>query len=58
MLVNGTAATAKGAHLRLCHSRMLFARACSRETQAMVFDAEPWPSLGGDGLGEAAHRGG
>src|SRR4051812_39316499 len=26
-------------HVRLCHSRMLFVRAYSRETQEMVFDA-------------------
>ena len=29
----------KAAHLRLCHSRMFFARAYPRETQDMVFDA-------------------
>ena len=29
----------KVAHVRLCHSRMLFARAYPRETQEMVFDA-------------------
>jgi transposase len=29
----------KVAHLRLCHSRMLFVRAYPRETQEMVFDA-------------------
>jgi hypothetical protein len=27
------------AHVRLCHSRMLFVRAYPRETQEMVFDA-------------------
>ena len=31
--------TVKVAHLRLCHSRMLFVRAYPRETQEMVFDA-------------------
>jgi hypothetical protein len=31
--------TVKVAHVRLCHSRMLFARAYPRETQEMVFDA-------------------
>jgi transposase len=29
----------KVAHLRLCHSRMLFVRAYPRESQEMVFDA-------------------
>lgn len=29
----------KAAHVRLCLSRMLFARAYPRETQEMVFDA-------------------
>jgi transposase len=29
----------KVAHVRLCHSRMLFVRAYPRETQEMVFDA-------------------
>jgi transposase len=29
----------KVAHLRLCHSRMMFVRAYPRETQEMVFDA-------------------
>jgi hypothetical protein len=31
--------TVKVAHVRLCHSRMLFVRAYPRETQEMVFDA-------------------
>src|SRR3974377_2341460 len=31
--------TVKVAHLRLCHSRMMFVRAYPRETQEMVFDA-------------------
>jgi transposase len=39
VLINGTTATVKVAHLRLCHSRMLFVRAYPRETQEMVFDA-------------------
>ena len=39
MLINGTTVSVKIAHLRLCHSRMLFARAYPRETQEMVFDA-------------------
>jgi len=29
----------KVAHVRLCHSRMMFVRAYPRETQEMVFDA-------------------
>jgi transposase len=39
VLIGGTTVTVKVAHLRLCHSRMLFARAYPRETQEMVFDA-------------------
>ncbi len=31
--------TVKVAHVRLCHSRMMFVRAYPRETQEMVFDA-------------------
>jgi transposase len=39
VLINGTTVTVKVAHVRLCHSRMMFARAYPRETQEMVFDA-------------------
>ena len=39
VLINGVTVTVKVAHVRLCHSRMLFARAYPRETQEMVFDA-------------------
>src|SRR3954452_21490171 len=39
VLINGTMVTVKVAHVRLCHSRMLFVRAYPRETQEMVFDA-------------------
>jgi transposase len=39
VLLNGVTVTVKVAHVRLCHSRMLFARAYPRETQEMVFDA-------------------
>ena len=39
MLINGTTVKVKVAHVRLCHSRMLFVRAYPRETQEMVFDA-------------------
>jgi transposase len=39
VLINGTTVTVKIAHVRLCHSRMLFVRAYPRESQEMVFDA-------------------
>ena len=39
VVIGGTTVTVKVAHLRLCHSRMLFVRAYPRETQEMVFDA-------------------
>jgi len=39
VLINGTTVTVKVAHVRLCHSRMLYVRAYPRETQEMVFDA-------------------
>src|ERR1700720_2143180 len=39
VLLNGTTVIVKAAHVRLCHSRMLFVRAYPRETQEMVFDA-------------------
>src|SRR5580765_6148656 len=39
VLINGTTVTVKVAHVRLCHSRMMFVRAYPRETQEMVFDA-------------------
>jgi transposase len=39
VLINGVTTTIKVAHVRLCHSRMLFVRAYPRETQEMVFDA-------------------
>jgi transposase len=39
VLINGTTVIVKVAHVRLCHSRMMFARAYPRETQEMVFDA-------------------
>jgi transposase len=39
VLINGATVTVKVAHVRLCHSRMLFVRAYPRETQEMVFDA-------------------
>ena len=39
VLLNGVTVTVKVAHVRLCHSRMLFVRAYPRETQEMVFDA-------------------
>ena len=39
VLIAGVTVTVKVAHVRLCHSRMLFVRAYPRETQEMVFDA-------------------
>jgi len=39
VLLNGATVIVKAAHVRLCHSRMLFVRAYPRETQEMVFDA-------------------
>jgi transposase len=38
-LIDGVTTTVKVAHVRLCHSRMVFVRAYPRETQEMVFDA-------------------
>ena len=37
--MDGVTTTVKVAHVRLCHSRMMFVRAYPRETQEMVFDA-------------------
>ena len=39
VLIDGTTVIVKVAHVRLCHSRMLFVRVYPRETQEMVFDA-------------------
>jgi transposase len=39
VLIGGVTVTVKVAHIRLCHSRMMFVRAYPRETQEMVFDA-------------------
>src|SRR5215203_1946265 len=39
VLLNGVTVVVKAAHVRLCHSRMLFVRCYPRETQEMVFDA-------------------
>jgi transposase len=39
VLVGGATVTVKVAHVRLCHSRMMYFRAYPRETQEMVFDA-------------------
>jgi len=38
-IIDGVTTTIKVAHVRLCHSRMVFVRAYPRETQEMVFDA-------------------
>ena len=39
VVMDGVTTTVKVAHVRLCHSRMMLARAYPRETQEMVFDA-------------------
>ncbi len=39
VLLSGATVVVKAAHVRLCHSRMLFVRVYPRETQEMVFDA-------------------
>ncbi len=39
VVIDGVTTTVKVAHVRLCHSRMMFLRAYPRETQEMVFDA-------------------
>jgi len=39
VLISGVTVTVKVAHVRLCHSRMMFGRAYMRESQEMVFDA-------------------
>jgi hypothetical protein len=39
VVMSGATVTVKVAHVRLCHSRMMFVRAYPRETQEMVFDA-------------------
>ena len=39
VVLSGVTTTVKVAHVRLCHSRMMFVRAYPRESQEMVFDA-------------------
>ena len=39
VLIDGVTVKVKVAHVRLCHSRMMFVRAYPRESQEMVFDA-------------------
>ena len=39
VVLGGVTTTVKVAHVRLCHSRMMFVRAYPRESQEMVFDA-------------------
>jgi transposase len=39
VVIDGVTTTVKGAHVRLCHSRMPFVRAYPRESQEMVFEA-------------------
>src|SRR5690606_20218835 len=43
VLINGATVRVKVAHVRLCHSRMLFVRAYPRESQEMVFAAHDRP---------------
>jgi hypothetical protein len=43
VLINGTTVTVKVAHVRLCHSRMLFVRAHPRETQEPPGPSGPGP---------------
>ena len=45
VVLGGVTSTLKVAHVRLCHSRMMFVRAYPRETQEMVFDAHEWAFL-------------
>ena len=40
VVMSGVTTTLKVAHVRLCHSRMMFVRAYPRESQEMVFDAD------------------
>ena len=49
VVIAGATTKLKVAHLRLCHSRMSFARAYPRETREMVFDAHDraFESFGG-----------
>lgn len=39
VVINDITTTVKGAHVRLCHSRVMLVRAYPRESKAMVFDA-------------------
>ena len=39
VVINGVTTEVKVAHVRLCHSRMMFVRVYPRESQEMVFDA-------------------
>jgi hypothetical protein len=50
VLINGVTVTVKVAHVRLCHSRMLFVRAYPRETQE---NTDAPIRCSGCGLGEA-----
>src|ERR1700730_1276967 len=52
VLLNGVTVIVKVAHVRLCHSRMLFVRVYPRETQEMVFDAQAGAPRG-ERIGEA-----
>src|SRR5580658_848188 len=51
VVMDGVAATVKVAHIRICHSRMMFVRAYPRETWEMVFDTrDRWIAGGGSRL--------
>jgi len=54
VLIKGVTVTVKIAHVRLCHSRMLFVRAYPRESQEMVFDAHDRAFAFFKGTGTAA----
>src|SRR5262252_947189 len=54
VLLSGVTVIVKAAHVRLCHSRMMFVRAYPRETQEMVFDAHDRPLRCSRGLAGAA----
>jgi hypothetical protein len=42
VLLNGVTVIVKAAHVRLCHSRMLFVRCYPRETQEIVARQSGW----------------
>src|SRR6266404_35593 len=54
VLINGTTVTVKVAHVRLCHSRMLFVRAYPRETRRWCSTPTTAPSPSSRGPARAA----